>query len=244
MRSLLSILFLFLADTALAQCRHALILALDVSASVTWSEYRMQQIGLADALRDEEVVDLILFDPDRPVSLLAFEWAGQTGQNLITDWSLLRSRADVLALADRIEAFQGSRRSFRTATGSALNFSHDQFKRGPICDRRTIDVSSDGKSNIGVKPKEIYATGAFDSIIVNTLSIGDALYEKGAFQQNLEMFEYFQSQVNHGPGSFTIEARGIADFSNAMKRKLIRELSPLQLAQYDVMTPLNLSFYE
>ena len=231
MRMLFVFLLLLMANPALANCRHALILAIDISASVTWKEYRMQQRSLAAALRDPEVVDLILSDPSQPVAMLAFEWAGNRSQALSSDWIELTDLEKIETFASRIENFSSERNTYRTAIGQALQFSKFQFDRGPDCLKRTIDVSTDGKNNVIPKPETVYLAGGFENIVVNTLSIGEETIVPGAEVKNRNLLAYHQRFVNHGLGSFTIPAEGFADYQRAMKRKLIRELSPLALSQ-------------
>ncbi|MEM7243463.1 MAG: DUF1194 domain-containing protein [Pseudomonadota bacterium] len=233
MRVIFFICVLLLTSQAVAQCRHALILAIDISASVTWKEYRMQQRSLAAALRDPDVVDLILSDPDQPISILAFEWAGNQSQTLSSDWIELSDVSQIELLAQRIENFTNDRSTYRTAIGQALQFSKFQFERGPDCARRTIDVSTDGKNNVVPKPDAVYLAGGFEDIVVNTLSIGEENVVPGAEVKNRNLLAYHRRFVNHGIGSFTIQAEGFSDYQRAMKRKLIRELSPLALSQLD-----------
>jgi len=230
MRVISVFLCLMLTSPAAAKCRHALILAIDISASVTWKEYRMQQRAIAAALRDPDVMDLILSDPDAPVSMLAFEWAGNQSQTLSSDWISLTDLDQIENLASRIEDFTSDRNTYRTAIGQALQYAKFQFDRGPDCLKRTIDVSSDGKNNVTPTPEAVYLTGGFEDIVVNTLSIGEETIVPGAAKKNRNLLEYHQRFVNHGLGAFTIPAEGFGDYQRAMKRKLIRELSPLALS--------------
>ncbi len=54
-------------------CRQALVLALDVSGSVDHKEYHLQLAGLADALVDPEVQNLVLAIPMAPLDLIVFK---------------------------------------------------------------------------------------------------------------------------------------------------------------------------
>ena len=63
------------SPAALAQdCRLALLLALDVSASVDEAEHRLQREGLAAALLSPEVLDPLLNGPG-PVALAVYSGA-------------------------------------------------------------------------------------------------------------------------------------------------------------------------
>ena len=72
-------MLLGLGSPALANdCRLALVLALDVSASVDSHEDRLQREGLARALVAPEVVRAFL--AGAPVALYVFEWSGPLHQ--------------------------------------------------------------------------------------------------------------------------------------------------------------------
>lgn len=58
-----------------AECRLALVLAIDVSSSVDAAEDALQRNGLAAALLAPEV-QAAIFAADLPVALTAFEWSG------------------------------------------------------------------------------------------------------------------------------------------------------------------------
>ena len=87
------LVFLALASTggAAQACRLALALALDVSSSVDSREDGLQRQGLAAALLSDRVRRAVLDDPANPVALAVFEWSGRDQQQLILDWTVLRS---------------------------------------------------------------------------------------------------------------------------------------------------------
>ena len=74
------------SNISLANCRQALVLALDVSGSVDENEYDLQLKGLSNALISEEVKNKILAMPELPVKLLVFEWSGPEYQKVLLSW--------------------------------------------------------------------------------------------------------------------------------------------------------------
>ena len=91
----------------------------------------------------------------------------------------------------------------------------------PGCIRRVLDISADGLSNEAVRPKYTHDLMAADGVIVNGLPI------LGADPERLKA--YFEQEVIYGPGAFVEPADGYDDYARAIKRKLLRELTPLQL---------------
>lgn len=196
------------------QCRLALQLGLDVSASVDPVEYQFQIDGLALALLDPTVTEAFLNGPG-PVALSIFEWSGRFQQDVLVDWTMITSEADLLTIADLISRQSRGSQDFPTALGYALGFASTRFQEGPTCLFQTLDISGDGQNNDGFPPTSAFEHFAFEGITVNGLAIGGA---------SREIEEYYLAEVIHGPGAFVEFANDHADFGDTMRRKLEREL--------------------
>lgn len=211
-------------------CRLALVLALDVSGSVNDSEYVQQLSGLAYALDSREVRTSILASLETPVHLAVFEWSSQNHQFIIQPWITLKGHAEIDQVTTRIRAYRKQRAGLKTAMGTALLFSAELLAERRQCWQKTIDVSGDGKNNIGPSPEQVYGLDAFDEITVNALVVGDpasareAENSMGLTRNELKL--YFERNVIHGADSFAMIAHGYEDYARAMQRKLLRELSP------------------
>jgi hypothetical protein len=215
-----------LASPALAgDCRLALVLALDVSSSVDEREYRLQREGLASALLDEEVVRLFLSDP--PVAVHVFEWASPSMQEpLLPGWLLVEGEEDLGRIATALLAHPrtGTRDLQRaTGVGAALIHAGAALAAAPACRAQTVDVSGDGRNNVGFEPRHVYATHPFDGVTVNALVVASGSAQGGP-QGDAELTAWFVSNVLHGRGAFWVLAEGYPDFQRAMKAKLLREL--------------------
>ncbi len=231
MRLLLALLVslpLVAAKAAAVECRIALVLALDVSGSVNETEYRQQLDGLASALGSDEVRSAILTGGGT-VNLAAFEWSSQNHQFVVQPWITLDSHARIDAAVSRIQAYKKQRAGLKTALSTALLFAADLLRQQSDCWQRTIDVSGDGKNNIGPSVPQVYRLSAFDRTTVNALVVGDPAsvreiaQETGLTKDGLK--RYFERNVIRGPGAFAMVANGYEDYARAMRRKLLRELS-------------------
>ncbi|ABD54005.1 DUF1194 domain-containing protein [Jannaschia sp. CCS1] len=196
------------------QCRLALQLGMDVSASVDQAEYRLQADGLAAALVDPIVTEAFLTGPG-PVALSIFEWSGRFQQDVLVDWTMITSEADLLAIAERIAGRSRGSQDFPTALGYALGFAATRFREAPVCLFQTLDISGDGQNNDGFPPVAAFEHFDFDGITVNGLAIGGA---------SREIEDYFAAEVIRGPGAFVEYALNHDHFAEAMRRKLEREL--------------------
>ncbi|WP_428928763.1 DUF1194 domain-containing protein [Marinibacterium sp. SX1] len=203
-----------------AECRLALVLAMDVSSSVDAAEDALQRGGLASALLAPEV-EAALFAGDLPVALAAFEWSGRYNHEILVDWTLIDSPETLQGVARSIGSSTRSHDEFPTAIGYALGFAAGLLDRGPACLHQTVDLAGDGENNEGFAPSRAYANFAFADVVVNGLAIDVA-----GTEAEISLANYYRNEVIRGPGAFVEVARGFEDYERAMRRKLERELRP------------------
>lgn len=205
-------------------CRQALALALDVSGSVDRHEYRMQLDGLAGALLDPEVQQALLQMPEAPVWLTVFEWSGQNQHRLVLRWTEVTGPDTIADIAATLRATQRQLKSQATGLGSALVQGGTLLAQRPGCWQRTLDVSADGESNDGPRPREVKGAPVLAPVTINALVIGEG-------DEVEPLARYFKAEVLRGPGAFVEAAQGYADYQAAMTRKLLRELMGLNVAR-------------
>lgn len=230
------ILTFVLATSAAARaaCRQALTLGLDVSGSVDDAEYRLQRDGLAAALGHPDVRAALLAMPSAPVRLQIFEWSGRGFQRILLPWAEITG-PESLDMA--IARLRGSRRvaaPSTTALGTAMQFGLDQLARHSACWERTLDLSGDGQSNEGPRPRSVQAAASPGAgATINALVVGTdtAQAEISRPAGIAELSAYFRAEVIHGPDAFVETAIGFGDYERAMIRKLLRELRALALSR-------------
>ncbi len=207
----------------------ALVLAMDVSSSVSAEEDALQRGGMAAALMAPKV-QAAMFGSDDPVALAAFEWSGRYNQLILQDWVLIDSPTTLAAVANRIATTPRSHDDYPTALGYALGFAATLLRRAPVCDFQKIDVSGDGLNNEGFSPRDAYGAFDFDDVTINGLVIN--VPETAATREGPDdLVEYYASEVIRGPAAFVEIADGFEDFARAMEVKLIRELGALVIGQ-------------
>ena len=233
MSRLACLVALLLGGTAAwAECRQALALGLDVSGSVDAVEYRLQLDGLAWALEETAVQAAFLADPASPVRLMVFEWSHPDHQRVVTGWTDITTAARLDTLAARLRASRAVRVDDpATAIGSAMIFGARALAAQSDCWQKTLDLSGDGPSNSGRAPREL-GPDLLGDIMVNGLVIGPQA--RSNTTKNLSnvksLLGYYRSVVLRGPGAFAETALDHADFAQAMKRKLLREIAPPALS--------------
>jgi Ca-activated chloride channel family protein len=205
----------------IAQCRVALVLALDVSQSVDGREYRLQMDGITSALTDPEVMDLLTL-PGAPAAISVFEWSGPQERFRILDWTLLTDRAALDRVVTHLNSHERGFSFGPTALGSALEAAHAQASLAPPCGRVVVDISGDGLPNAGPSVADVNARLNWGDTIINGLIVGG--------DTSPEITAFYISEVIRGPGAFTEVATDYTDYARAMRRKLLRELA-IQVVQ-------------
>ena len=215
------------AQTTAERCRLALALAIDVSSSVDSLEYQLQRDGLARALNSEAVRHALLSNPLGWVAIAAYEWSGRRQQNVILPWTAMRSETDISAAAGRIAQTTRLYDEFPTALGYGLGFGATLLTNAPFCLRKTLDMAGDGVNNEGFAPFFAYKHFPLSDVTVNGLVIEGS---------DAEVYDFYLSEVIHGPGAFLEVAAGYDDFERAMTRKLLREINDIVLGEL-LLTP-------
>ncbi|HMO08400.1 MAG TPA: DUF1194 domain-containing protein [Paracoccaceae bacterium] len=210
-------------------CRLALVLALDVSASVDAAEYGLMMHGTAGALVSDPVAGLILAPGAGEVALAAFAWSGPGEVSEVLGWTLLADRAALDRAAAAIAAAPRPAFSGRTATGSALAAGAAMLASGPPCARQVIDIATDDAANAGPDPARVRDSPRLADATVNALAVGgDVPFDHGSrAEEGGRLSAWLSAHVIRGPGAFVQGADDFRDFEAAMQAKLLREIAPV-----------------
>ena len=206
---------------AAESCSLALSFGLDISVSVDPEEYRLQREGLAAALSDPEVAQLIESQPGG-VALMAYEWSGEHQQSVVVPWQLVETEAGVRRFAQRLVDYPPISHFYPTALGRAVGFGLIALDQQTQCDRLVLDMSGDGANNDGYPPKSAYRYFPVTNVTVNGLVV------RGSDD---EVLRYYAENLIYGQGAFVEVADGFEDYERAMKRKLLREIGVAMVAQ-------------
>jgi len=207
-----------------------LVLAADVSRSVTEPKFRLQREGAAAAISNPDVVKAMTSGPNRRIAVCFVEWATVGQQAVVVDWTMIESDAAARRFGDRLveapRSFIGS-----TSISSAIDFSVRQLERAPFtAERRVIDVSGDGNNNSGRSVTDARDDALAKGITINALVILTPLAESFRPEHTNPaggLEKYFQDNVIGGYGAFTVVAEGHEAFGRALTKKLIQEIAGL-----------------
>lgn len=204
-----------------------LVLAVDVSLSMSPDELEIQRHGYAAALVDDQVIQAIADGAYSKVAVTYFEWAGAASQHVIVPWTIIATRADAESVAARLSA-QPPNSARRTSISGALEFGSDLFAESPYrAMKRVIDISGDGPNNQGAPVTDMRDSVVAQGIVINGLP----LMTSGGFSSSYDVKEldrYYSDCVIGGPGSFMIPVNSWSQFPEAIRRKLVLELAGAQ----------------
>jgi hypothetical protein len=228
MRRLLVVLFVW-STPLLAQDIEVdveLFLAVDVSRSMTPPELEIQRRGYAEALTSPEVMVAIRNGLLGRIAVTYVEWAGVTAHRVVVPWQIIETETQASAVASSISAtFDAGMR--RTSISGALDFAAADFQSNGFKGlRRVIDVSGDGPNNQGSPVTEARDRAVAAGFTINGLPLMtvDMLSE---FWGIPDLDVYYRRCVIGGRGAFVIPVLGWDEFADAVKRKLILEISAL-----------------
>lgn len=201
-----------------------LLLLVDVSRSMSQAELELQRDGYAQALRSDSVAAALGRALTGRIALAYVEWAGEHSQRVVHDWTLIESRDDLDAFASVLASRRTTTQS-RTSIASALRagaFLIDTNDFDGL--RRVIDISGDGPNNQGglvtAARDEVLAEG----IVINGLPL--MTHEAGGAAWRLpDLDAYYRNCVIGGPGAFVVPVTEWRDFTGAVIRKLVLEIS-------------------
>ncbi|GJE39891.1 hypothetical protein QO016_004454 [Methylobacterium persicinum] len=223
----------------------ALVVSVDVSQSVDDARFRLQMEGIAEALEDPGVVAAITGNPGG-ILFAMVTWADRAGMPV--PWRRIASKADAAAAAAAVRAtprqageFTCIGQMFRTVAASVIPAM-------PLpADRIVVDVSGDGSDNctdpdaLEAERDDLLGLGA----TINGLPIlvpgendvvGAGAYRAPGYglrptplpQDRTSLEQWYRAHVVGGPTSFLLAAAGYGDFSRAMRRKFVIEISALE----------------
>lgn len=202
-----------------------LVLAVDVSLSMSPDELIIQRDGYAAALTDPTVLGAIRDAMHGKIAVTYVEWAGETVQHVVVPWAVISSAEEAAAFVAQMTATP-PRSARRTSISSALNYAASLFEdsgfRGM---KRVIDVSGDGPNNQG-SPVDL----ARDRIVESGITInGLPLMTNGGGMATAydisHLDDYYTNCVIGGPGAFMIPVNDWSQFPEAIRRKLVLELA-------------------
>ncbi len=193
-----------------------LVLAVDVSGSISTAEFSLQKNAYVNAFRDSSVISAIQAGTEGSIAVNLVYWSSFNQQQQ-SGWYFVNDATTANAFATFID---GWARPFsgNTGVGEALYYSAGLFAGNDYSGtENVIDLSGDGQDNSG---NAYSAAGGRDYALANGVDKINALAI-----QSLSLVTYYENNVIGGTGSFASFASDFDDFEFALKGKLVREIT-------------------
>lgn len=201
-----------------------LVLAVDVSLSMSPQELDIQRDGYAAALVHDDVLKAIRQGAYGRIAVTYVEWAGDYMQRVVVPWTGISSREEAEAFVVQLKAAPPNS-ARRTSVSGALLFARDLFAESSFQGmKRVVDISGDGPNNQGSPVTEARDELVGMGIIINGLP----LMTNGGMASGYDLTDldvYYAECVVGGPGSFVIPVNDWSAFPEAVRRKLVLELA-------------------
>jgi hypothetical protein len=201
-----------------------LVLLADTTGSIDEVELRFQRQGYAQAITDPRVVAAIRNTLTGRIALTYVEWGAADSQAVVVPWTVIETEGDARAFAAAL--IPPPRMAYgRNGIGAALLKGKELIETNDITGlRRVIDFSGDSALNrtgIAIAPAraEVLAAG----ITINGLAVLCRMC--AASMGSGDLVERFENDIIGGPGAFLVAAETADQFTEAVRRKLILEIS-------------------
>ena len=202
----------------------ALVLAVDASGSIDGDEFKLQKEGIAQAITNAEVLKAIASGRSGRIAIAYVEWGGPQMARTVVAWMIVADSGSANGFAQALLAAPRSAQSYN-AIGDAIDHAVALLAGcGCRAARRVIDISGDNVDMRSARPAHQARDEAVrQGIVINALAVLDTKTQSFAGRPTLA--EYFEAEVIGGMGAFVITAKDRADFTRAMRQKMIQEIA-------------------
>lgn len=214
-----------------------LLLLADVSGSLNSTDFALQRDGYANAFRDDAVISAI--EAAGGIAVALVYWSDSS--SIAVNWTHVFDAATSFAFASAVESAPRTS-SGGTAMTSALNFGAGLFATNGYDGRlQIIDISGDGSEGNACSFNAAVCAplqGARDAALAGGVDRINAIWIEDEAQPSSRNFfcldpaciinplAYGETNVIGGTDSFQMVVSNFDDFSEAIKLKLVRELTP------------------
>ena len=194
----------------------ALVLAIDVSGSVSEDRIRLQIQGYAKALQHPDFLQAAAGGLHGRIALTFVEWSEARRQSQAVGWRIISGAEDrerfVQELLNAEKPMPGW-----TSISAAIDYCVRLLNgSGLVTARKVIDISSDGVNNDGRSVTAARDDAVKAGVTINGLPIVEI---------DPALDAYYRANVIGGADSFVIVAQNMDNFAEAILRKLLVEVA-------------------
>jgi hypothetical protein len=194
-----------------------LVLAVDVSGSVSQDRFELQRQGYVAAFRSPAVLQAIRSTATGSIAVAMVQWTGPALHVVAVDWTLIDDDASAERFAAAVAQAPRALFGGGTSISGAIDFSRTMLLRsGFQAPRRVVDVSGDGANNRGRPAEDARDEAVRAGVVINGLPI---------LTLEPDLDAYYRESVIGGPAAFVIAVNSYEEFPAAVRSKLITEIA-------------------
>jgi hypothetical protein len=205
-----------------------LVIAVDVSTSMSGQEQRMQREGYAGALLSPEVMRAIKSGRRGRIAIAYMEWARPEYQRVLVPWIVIEDTADAVGAAKLIRGLPTLPQGGTSISTALLAAGRLLLNSGLESDRQVVDVSGDGPNNAGPPVERSRDALIARDVTINGLAISIPV---GQPYDMIESFplnyvvSYYKHCVIGGPHAFVLAVGQVGDFERGIRQKFVAEIA-------------------
>jgi hypothetical protein len=198
-----------------------LVLAVDVSFSMDHSEQLVQRTGYVDAFQSPLVLNAILAGAVGRIAVTYVEWGGAAVQTV--PWTLIDSPRSAARFAETLRR-QPMRRLPFTSISDTIAFARRLIGTNKFHAKRSvIDISGDGPNNYGAPAPVARDAAVREGITIDGLPV---MLDKPSSAPTIpDIDAYYHHCVIGGSGAFLMRVRTLGEFGEAIRNKLVTEIT-------------------
>ena len=201
-----------------------LVIATDVSYSVDENEAKLQRQGVAEAFLSPEIVRAIEAGSIGRIAVAYLDFAERNTTHVLVPWHVIHDKDSAAEFA---QALIKVPRTFgvNTSISNGIELATRVIDAASFeATQKTIDVSGDGPNNEGSLVVPARDAAVNKGITINGLPIVTEADQFDVYYLP-DLDKYYRGCVIGGPHAFIQVAHGFEDFSRAVRRKLVLEIS-------------------
>lgn len=204
----------------------AVVFAVDFSSSIDPATADLQRNGHAAALTSPEILEALSGNSRGCIAISYFEWASPQSIRSVLPWTRICGPKDAEAAAGfiRSKGDRGFGRRIRggTSISSAIAVGSLLLDNLPgRADRMVIDISGNGENNDGMPVQQARMRAIDKGYTINAIAVPSKEFQN----PDRPLASYFAEEVIGGDQAFVIVPEESSDYTTALRRKLVTEIS-------------------
>ena len=203
----------------------ALVLAVDVSSSMDADEQDLQRQGYVAAFRSAAVLGAIRSGRIGRIAVIYVDWSDAFDQRIVVPWTVIGDREQATIFARTLEEKPTRNSLGATSISGAIDLGRRLLMTAPyLAARKVIDISGDGRNNHGASVAQARSATLFQDITINGLPL---IFKSRGRQPDpwSDVERYYRDCVIGGVGAFMVPVYRAAQFADAIRDKLVREIA-------------------